>query len=129
MKRIDLGLEQQGKVLIDADVSAIHMLLRNAVDNTLLYTPEGGEVTLRVRSDGGEGILEVIDNGPSIPKEERERVFDAFYRMPGSHGGGRGLGLAIVRNIAERLGGAVRLEDRSDRTGLIFAYRQRLSPS
>jgi len=129
MKRIDLGLEQQGKVLIDADVSAIHMLLRNAVDNALLYTPEGGEVTVRVRSDEDEGILEVIDNGPGIPKEERERVFDAFYRVPGSHDGGSGLGLAIVRNIAERLGGTVRLEDRPDRTGLVFVYRQRLSPT
>jgi len=129
LKRIDLGLEQKGKVLIDADVSAIHMLLRNAVDNALLYTPEGGEVTVRVRSDGDEGVLEVIDNGPGIPKEERERVFDAFYRVPGSQGGGSGLGLAIVRNIAERLGGAVRLEDRTDRTGLVFVYRQRLSPA
>ncbi|WP_363154076.1 MULTISPECIES: ATP-binding protein [unclassified Thiobacillus] len=50
------------------------------------------------------------------------------YRVPGSHDGGSGLGLAIVRNIAERLGGTVRLEDRSDRTGLVFVYRQRLSP-
>jgi len=51
------------------------------------------------------------------------------YRVPGSHDGGSSLlGLAIVRNIAERLGGTVRLEDRSDRTGLVFVYRQRLSP-
>jgi two-component system OmpR family sensor kinase len=129
MKGIDLGLEQQGKIWIDADVSAIHMLLRNAVDNALRYTPEGGEVTVRVRSNEDEAIVEVIDSGPGIPKDERERVFDAFHRVPGSPDGGSGLGLAIVRNIAERLGGTVVLEDRTDKAGLIFVYRQRLSSS
>jgi two-component system OmpR family sensor kinase len=129
MKHIDLGLEQQGKTWIDAEVSAVHMLLRNAVDNALRYTPEGGEVTIRVRSDKDEGLVEVIDNGPGIPKEERKRVFDTFYRVPGSPDGGSGLGLAIVRNIADRLGGAVTLENRKDRSGLIFVYRQHLSSS
>ncbi|MDD5404622.1 MAG: ATP-binding protein [Sulfuricella sp.] len=126
-KHIDLGLERQGKIRIDAEISAIHMLLRNALDNALRYTPEGGEVTLRVRSDEGEGIVEVIDSGPGVPQEERERVFDAFYRVPGSPDGGSGLGLAIVRNIADRLGGRVMLEARTDKTGLVFTYRQRLS--
>ena len=126
-KRIDLGLEQQGKIWIDAEVSAIHMLLRNAVDNALRYTPEGGEVTIRVRSNEDKGIVEVIDNGPGISKEERERVFDAFYRVPGSTDGGSGLGLAIVRNIADRLGGSVILEKRADGPGLVFVYCQRLS--
>ncbi|MHB1590804.1 MAG: sensor histidine kinase [Sulfuricella sp.] len=127
MKRIDLGLEQQGPILIDAEVSAIHALLRNAVDNALRYTPEGGEITIRVHSSEDEGIVEVIDNGPGIPKQERERVFDAFYRVPGSSEDGSGLGLAIVRNIADRMGGRVALEDRLDGPGLVFIYRQGLS--
>ncbi|MBZ0091861.1 MAG: two-component sensor histidine kinase, partial [Sulfuricellaceae bacterium] len=127
IKRIDLGLEQQGRILIDAETSAVHVLLRNAVDNALRYTPEGGEVTIRVSSSGAEAVLEVIDNGPGIPKEERERVFDAFYRMPGSPDGGSGLGLAIARNAADRLGGTVTLEERTDGTGLVFVYRQRLA--
>ncbi len=127
MKRIDLGLGQQDKIGIDAEVSAIHMLLRNAVDNALRYTPEGGEVTVHVRSSGDDGIVEVIDNGPGIPKEERERVFDAFYRVPGSPDGGSGLGLAIARNIADRMGGSVTLENRAEGSGLAFVYRQRRS--
>jgi two-component system, OmpR family, sensor kinase len=127
MKRIDLGLDQQGKILIDADASAIHTLLRNVVDNALRYTPVGGEVTIRVRNNEDEGIVEVIDNGPGIPNEERERVFDAFYRVPGSSDGGSGLGLAIVRNISDRLGGSVMLKNRVDGPGLVFAYSQTLS--
>ncbi len=127
IKRIDLGLEQQGRILIDAETSAVHVLLRNAVDNALRYTPEGGEVTIRIGSRGEEAVLEVIDNGPGILKEERERVFDAFYRVPGSPDGGSGLGLAIARNAADRLGGTVTLEERTDGAGLVFVYRQRMA--
>jgi two-component system OmpR family sensor kinase len=126
-KHIDLGLEQQGKIRIDADESAIRMLLRNAVDNAVRYTQEGGEVTIRVHRNADEGIVEVVDNGPGIPEEERERVFNEFYRMPGSPEGGSGLGLAIARNVADRLGGTVVIENRPDKAGLVFVYRQRLS--
>ena len=123
---IDLGLEEQGKTGIDTDVTAIHMLLRNVVDNALRYTPEGGEVTIRVRQREEEGIVEVFDNGPGIPEEELERVFDPFHRVPGSAEGGSGLGLTIVRNIADRLGGSVTIENRADGPGVVFAYHQKL---
>ena len=126
-RHIDLGLEQQENTLIKAESSAIHMLLRNAVDNALRYAPEGGEVTIRIRAEDGEAIVEVIDNGPGIPDAELERVFDSFYRLPGSAQEGSGLGLAIVRNIADRFDGSVLLTNRTDQTGLIFAYHQPLS--
>ncbi len=126
-KKIDLGLTQEANVQIDADASAIQLMLRNAVDNALRYTPEGGEVTVRIGCENGNAILEVIDNGPGIPDAELERVFDAFYRLPNNTQAGSGLGLAIARSIADQFKGSVSLSNRTSGTGLIFTYRQRQS--
>ena len=126
-KRIDLGLSKEAAVQIDADASAIQLMLRNVVDNSLRYTPEGGEVTVRVCRENGDAILEVIDNGPGIPEADLERVFDTFYRLPNNTQVGSGPGLAIVRNIADQFNGSVSIRNRRDGTGLIFSYRQRLS--
>jgi two-component system OmpR family sensor kinase/two-component system sensor histidine kinase QseC len=126
-KKIDLGFSKEASVQIDADASAIQLMLRNAVDNALRYTPEGGEVTVRVCCENGDAVLEVIDNGPGIPEAELERVFDAFYRLPNNTQVGSGLGLAIARSIAEQFKGSVSLRNRTGGTGLIFSYRQKLS--
>jgi two-component system, OmpR family, sensor kinase len=123
-KKIDLGLAKEADVEIKADAAAMQLMLRNAVDNALRYTPEGGEVTVQIRSKNGEAILEVIDNGPGIPEEELERVFDAFYRLPNNTQVGSGLGLAIARGIAEQFKGKVTLRNRTSCTGLVFTYRQ-----
>ena len=129
-KNLDFGLELQGAVWVEGAEAALHSLVRNAVDNALRYSPENGEVTIRIRSDGEEGVVEVIDTGPGIPPEESHRVFDAFYRLPDSAESGSGLGLTIARHIADQLGGRITLSSRSDRQGLVFMYRQRLvSPS
>jgi two-component system OmpR family sensor kinase/two-component system sensor histidine kinase QseC len=126
-KQIDLGLSREASVQIDADASAIQLMLRNAVDNALRYTPKGGEVTVRVYCENDDAILEVIDNGAGIPDAELERVFDAFYRLPNNTQVGSGLGLAIARSIADQFKGSVSLRNRTSGTGLIFSYRQRLS--
>lgn len=123
-KKIDLGLSKEVDVQIDADAAAMQLLLRNAVDNALRYTPEGGEVTVQIRSENGDAILEVIDNGPGIPEAELERVFDAFYRLPNNTQVGSGLGLAIARSIAEQFKGKVTLRNRTSCAGLVFTYRQ-----
>jgi two-component system OmpR family sensor kinase len=116
-KNIDLGLSQEATVRIDADASAIQLMLRNAVDNAIRYTPEGGEVTVRIGSE----------DGYAIPDAEIERVFEAFYRLPGNTQVGSGLGLAIARSIADQFKGKISLRNRIDGTGLIFSYRQRQS--
>lgn len=126
-KKIDLGLSQEATVKIDADTSAIQLLLRNAVDNALRYSPEGGEVTIRIGSENENAIIEVIDNGPGIPDTELKRVFEAFYRLPGNIQVGSGLGLAIARSIADQFKGSITLSNRTNSTGLIFSYRQRQS--
>lgn len=123
-KNIDLGLDKQAEVTITADSAAMQLLLRNAVDNALRYSPEGSEVTVHIRNENGDAILEVIDNGSGIPEAELERVFDAFYRLPDNTQVGSGLGLAIARGIAEQFKGTVTLRNRSSCTGLVFTYRQ-----
>jgi len=126
-KKIDLGLSREATMWIDADASAIQLMLRNAVDNALRYTPQGGEVTVRIGSEDDNAILEVIDNGPGIPDAELERVFEAFYRLPNNKQVGSGLGLAIARSIADQFKGSISLRNRTSGTGLVFTYRQRQS--
>jgi two-component system OmpR family sensor kinase len=124
-KGIDLGLEEITPLSLHAAPEALRLILRNALENALKYTPAGGEVTLRLLSDQDSAVIEVLDNGPGIPASERERVFDSFYRMPGTSGEGSGLGLSIAREAATRLGGAVSLHERQGGSGLVFRYRQR----
>lgn len=126
-KAIDLGLDEQGLVILYGSEGGFRLILKNALDNAVRYTPSGGEVTVRLRQ-GQEGVvLEVIDSGPGIPAEEREQVFLPFYRGADSHGEGSGLGLAIARDAAQRLGGEVSLDTRAGGKGLVFRYRQPVS--
>ncbi|WP_425570322.1 sensor histidine kinase N-terminal domain-containing protein [Pigmentiphaga soli] len=104
-RQIDLGLEAPDMpVTIRGQPLLLAELLNNLIDNALRYTPPGGTVTVRVADDGDAALLEVEDSGPGIPEEERELVFDRFYRILGSSTDGSGLGLAIVREIAQRHG-------------------------
>lgn len=122
-KGIDLGLEETAPFFMRGSREALRLIVSNALENALKYTPKGGEVTLRLLSDGNGDVIEVVDNGPGIPISERERVLDAFYRVPGADGEGSGLGLAIAREAAIRLGGIVSLHERRSGTGLVFRYR------
>jgi two-component system OmpR family sensor kinase/two-component system sensor histidine kinase QseC len=101
-KHIDLGLEAAPALPIAGDREGLRTLVRNLVDNAVRYTPPNGSVQVRTRATSNEAVLEVIDNGPGIPPEDRERVFDRFYRRAGAQESGTGLGLAIVKAIAER---------------------------
>ena len=77
----------------------LHELIVNLVDNAIRYTQSGGEITARVTSAGDRVVLDVEDNGPGIPPNERERVFERFYRGSTASDQGSGLGLAIVQDI------------------------------
>jgi two-component system OmpR family sensor kinase len=101
---------------------ALRILLANLVDNALRYTPPGGAVDVRVGPDGDQARIDVADSGPGIPEEERERVFDRFYRGHQAPGGGSGLGLAIVRQIITLYGGTIGL-DKSPSGGLLVSAR------
>jgi two-component system, OmpR family, sensor histidine kinase TctE len=109
-RRIDLGFEQPGHpVMVHGNPIMLRELLNNLIDNALRYTPAGGSVTVRVRPDEGGGIavLEVEDTGPGIPPAERSHVFERFYRILDSNVGGSGLGLSIVREIAQQHGAEI----------------------
>jgi two-component system sensor histidine kinase TctE len=105
---IDLGFEQPDyPIEIAGNPLMLRELLSNLIDNALRYTPAGGSVTVRVRLEREQAIVEVEDTGPGIAPAERERVFERFYRILGSGAPGSGLGLAIVREIAQQHGAEV----------------------
>ena len=122
---IDLGLDRADTAQARTDPAQLYTLLRNAVDNALRYTPMGGRVDLRVLAARGDLVIEVQDTGPGIPSDQLARVFEPFVRLPGAEGEGSGLGLSIIRQIAQRLGGSVALENAAE-GGLILRYTQRL---
>jgi two-component system sensor histidine kinase TctE len=112
---IDFGLEVDpgaAAAHVRADPLLIGELVSNLVDNAVRYTPPGGAVTLGVRTEAeGRVAVEVCDTGPGIPVQERERVFDPFFRGADAPSGGTGLGLAIVRAIADAHGARIDVAD------------------
>jgi signal transduction histidine kinase len=98
------------------------------LDNSLRYTPAGGHVRIRASAAGGVARVEVWDEGCGLPPSELERVFERFYRAPGSEGSGSGLGLATVAALVQQLGGQVVLENRVDHTGLVAIVTLPLAP-
>lgn len=112
LKQIDLGLAE-GPVAIarvQGEPDALRVLLRNLLDNAVKYTPAAGRVDVSLALVQGRPVLTVEDSGPGIAPEERERVFDRFYRASGSASEtGSGLGLAIVQVIAARHGATLEL--------------------
>jgi two-component system sensor histidine kinase TctE len=105
--QIDFGFEQSGHpLMVQGNPTMLREMLNNLIDNALRYTPPSGRVTVRVRADDEEryAILEVEDTGPGIPAGERTHVFERFYRILGSNADGSGLGLSIVREIAQQHG-------------------------
>ena len=100
-KGIDFGVEYSGQLLlVEGNAVLLREMIKNLVDNAIKYTPIGGSVTARARAAGAV-IFEVEDSGVGIPESDRERVFERFYRVLGSCESGSGLGLPIVREIAD----------------------------
>jgi two-component system, OmpR family, sensor histidine kinase TctE len=107
---MDLGFDSQApKAIVRGDSTMLQELVVNLADNALRYTPAGGVVTVAIWRAGADWQLTVRDNGPGIPAEERERVFERFYRVLGSSAEGSGLGLAIAKEIVEASGGRITL--------------------
>jgi PAS domain S-box-containing protein len=105
---VSLRVEGDGVRPILCDVSKLRQVLVNLVDNAIKYSPEGGEVEIRVGAENGQCHIEVADHGLGIPNSERERIFEKFYRLdPQLAGGvgGSGLGLYICRELVERMNG------------------------
>jgi signal transduction histidine kinase len=104
--------------MVQGDFEMLAILVRNIVDNAIRYTPEGGVIQVAIERQSDVFTLSVQDNGPGIPAESFDRVFDRFYRLPGSSGVGSGLGLAIVREIAAFHQATVVMDPTSETGGL-----------
>lgn len=117
-REIDLRLIDSERFAIHGSYSAVRALLRNLVENAVRYTPAGGRIRVSLQRTNDHAVVDVADNGPGIPPAERDRVFDRFYRVPGTTEHGSGLGLAIARRAAQMHGGEVSLREGLDGRGL-----------
>jgi two-component system OmpR family sensor kinase len=123
-KNIDIGMNTPAATDVRGDASALATLLSNLVDNAVRYTPRYGRIDVAVDRIGGRPTLSVRDSGPGIPREDRERVFDRFYRGASAGGErGSGLGLSIVRRVASSHGADVELGDGLGGAGLGVTVR------
>jgi signal transduction histidine kinase len=117
VRHVRLGASWQDDLVLDVDVRRMHQVLANLVANAIRHSPVDGAVELSAFAENGSARIEVTDEGPGIPPDEAERVFERFYRSDRARStddGGAGLGLAIARWIVELHGGTIR----ADRTGV-----------
>ena len=97
--------------MVDGARDELHRMALNLMENAVRHTPPGSRVHAMVRARDGEVVLTVEDDGPGVPADLRPRVFERFVRGDGDRGSSSGLGLSIVRAVAESHGGRVDLED------------------
>jgi two-component system sensor histidine kinase QseC len=120
-KQIDIELAPApADDLILGNKTSINILIRNLVDNAIRYTPPHGQVTVSVTETRSHVVFRVIDTGPGIPDELRERVFERFFRVLGTHASGSGLGLPIVSQIAKLHRADIQLNTPPTGNGLQF---------
>jgi signal transduction histidine kinase len=128
----ELRIENDRPLPVVGNPDELHRMVLNLLDNAIRHTPQGATIELRLRSEGGEAVLDVADDGPGVPPELRDQIFDRFVRGDGpadtAAGGGSGLGLAIVRAVATSHGGTVEVTD-SPAGGALFRIRLPLKRS
>jgi signal transduction histidine kinase len=106
-----VATEDSRAVIVDGVAKLLRRAVRNLLENARRYSD--GDATAELTREGGFAVLRVNDRGPGVPVAQRERIFEPFYRLPGAseRHGGVGLGLALVRSIAQRHHGSVQCED------------------
>lgn len=103
---------QLAPVAVAGDADQLFQLLINLLDNAIKYAPVGTAITVTIGREQGQALLQVDDQGPGIPVQERQRVFDRFERLQADRGTpGTGLGLSLVRAVVHRHRGSVTLDD------------------
>ena len=110
----------------EADELRALQLGRILVENALLHTPAGTPVEIRAQTRRGNALLQIEDGGPGIPADQRQQLFERFYRLDGTRASGSGLGLAIARELAGLMEGAIEIESEPGRT--VFALVLPASP-
>ncbi|GAB3744429.1 sensor histidine kinase [Microlunatus parietis] len=120
----DTGAGQE-PVVVQGDPHRLRQVLGNLLSNVIQHTPPDTPAVVRVRRDAGDAVIEVSDSGPGLPEEERQHIFERFYRTEESrvrHHGGAGLGLSIVAAVTQAHGGTVTAENNAD-GGATFRVR------
>jgi len=108
-KGLRLTIEAQ-KATLEADPQKLRSIVDNLISNAVKFTPPGGAISVRARALSGEAVIEVMDSGPGVAPEERESIFNLFFRgrtKSESSVKGSGLGLAIARELVEAHGGQI----------------------
>jgi two-component system, OmpR family, sensor kinase len=119
----DISVAAPAGARVDGARDELHRLVLNLMENALRHTDPGTAVEATVERRNGEVVLSVEDDGPGIALDQREKVFERFYRGSGDRSGSSGLGLSIVRAVAESHQGSVRLEEPLDGRGARFVVR------
>jgi two-component system sensor histidine kinase QseC len=122
-KNVELDLADGAAVEAVGHAGLIAIVLRNLIDNAVRYSPQGGSVQVRAAATAGAATLTVTDQGPGIPADERSKVGQRFYRILGSEESGSGLGLSIVKRIAELHGASLALGEGEQGKGLSVTLR------
>jgi signal transduction histidine kinase len=118
-KGINIELEADSGAHVYGNARRLTLIFGNLLDNSLRFTPPGGTIRIRSHTHDATARVEVWDEGCGLAPDELERVFERFYQGTGSENSGSGLGLATVAALVRQLNGAVRLENRHERSGLV----------
>jgi two-component system, OmpR family, sensor kinase len=122
----ELRIDSERSLSVDGNPDELHRMVLNLLDNAVRHTPAGSTIELRLQARANEAVVEVADDGPGVPPELREQIFERFVRGEGpadtAVGGGSGLGLAIVSAVAASHGGSAEVAD-SERGGALFRIR------
>ena len=117
-KEVNVELQAEDEISVPGNEELMGLMLINLLDNAIRATPAGGLVRVRIGYEAKGPCLMVEDTGPGIPEQDMQRVFDRFYRRPGTPGSGAGIGLSIVRSIVDFHNADIQLANRQDRHGL-----------
>ena len=123
VRQTDLQLDVMPNIMVTGQEESLRIMVSNLIDNAIRYTSNLGKVLVSLAREDGKIVLRVVDNGSGIPLKERERVLDRFYRREGTNETGSGLGLSIVRNIAEAHDASLALSDNLISSGLIVTVK------
>ncbi len=118
-KKLEVSLEGNEKAQVHADEDLLRLMIENLVENAIKYTPLGGHIEIIISPNDRFWCLCIRDTGPGIPEDQRQAVFQRFYRIDTPQAEGSGLGLAIVADIVERFSGSTTLDSPESGMGLL----------